>query len=108
VGAFLSPRNWAPGLVKRFEQARDDYSAIMVKAWRRLAEAFAECLHQRVRREWGYGADENLSNQDSSQRRYRGNPAAVGYPAWPDTRRNSPFDLLRAPEVHHPDREALP
>jgi len=65
-GALPSPRASArKRLVKRFEQARDDYSAIMVKALAdRLAEAFAECLHQRVRREWSYGGRRDLSNQD--------------------------------------------
>jgi 5-methyltetrahydrofolate--homocysteine methyltransferase len=102
VGAFaVTAGLGAQDLVKRFEQARDDYSAIMVKALAdRLAEAFAECLHQRVRREWGYGADENLSNQDLIAEKYRGIRPAVGYPAWPDHTEKQPlFDLLRAPEV---------
>jgi 5-methyltetrahydrofolate--homocysteine methyltransferase len=102
VGAFaVTAGLGALDLVKRFEQARDDYSAIMVKALAdRLAEAFAECLHQRVRREWGYGADENLSNQDLIAEKYRGIRPAVGYPAWPDHTEKQPlFDLLRAPEV---------
>jgi 5-methyltetrahydrofolate--homocysteine methyltransferase len=102
VGAFaVTAGLGAQDLVKRFEQARDYYSAIMVKALAdRLAEAFAECLHQRVRREWGYGADENLSNQDLIAEKYRGIRPAVGYPAWPDHTEKQPlFDLLRAPEV---------
>jgi 5-methyltetrahydrofolate--homocysteine methyltransferase len=102
VGAFaVTAGIGAQDLVKRFEQAGDDYSAIMVKALAdRLAEAFAECLHQRVRREWGYGADENFSNQDLIAEKYRGIRPAVGYPAWPDhTEKQVLFDLLRAPEV---------
>jgi 5-methyltetrahydrofolate--homocysteine methyltransferase len=102
VGAFaVTAGIGAQALVKRFEQAHDDYSAIMVKALAdRLAEAFAECLHQRVRREWSYGADENLSNQDLIAEKYRGIRPAAGYPAWPDhTEKQALFDLLRAPEV---------
>jgi 5-methyltetrahydrofolate--homocysteine methyltransferase len=102
VGAFaVTAGIGAQDLVRRFEQARDDYSAIMVKALAdRLAEAFAECLHQRVRREWGYGADENLSNQELIAEKYRGIRPAAGYPAWPDHTEKPPlFDLLQAPEV---------
>jgi 5-methyltetrahydrofolate--homocysteine methyltransferase len=50
----------------------------------RLAEAFAECLHQRAREEWGYGRDEHLSNADLIQEKYRGIRPAAGYPACPD------------------------
>jgi 5-methyltetrahydrofolate--homocysteine methyltransferase len=102
VGAFaVTAGIGAQELVKSFEQARDDYDAIMVKALAdRLAEAFAECLHSRVRREWGYGADENFSNQDLIAEKYRGIRPAVGYPAWPDhTEKPVLFDLLQAPEV---------
>ena len=102
VGAFaVTAGIGAQELVRRFEQAGDDYSAIMVKALAdRLAEAFAECLHQRVRREWSYGADENFSNQDLIAEKYRGIRPAAGYPAWPDHTEKQPlFDLLQAPEV---------
>jgi 5-methyltetrahydrofolate--homocysteine methyltransferase len=102
VGAFaVTAGIGAQALVRRFEQAGDDYSAIMVKALAdRLAEAFAECLHQRVRREWSYGADENFSNQDLIAEKYRGIRPAAGYPAWPDHTEKQPlFDLLQAPEV---------
>ncbi len=102
VGAFaVTAGTGAQELVRRFEQAGDDYSAIMVKALAdRLAEAFAECLHQRVRREWGYGADEKLSNQDLIAEKYRGIRPAAGYPAWPDhTEKQTLFDLLQAPAV---------
>ena len=67
-------------------RANDDYSAIMVKALAdRLAEAFAERLHQRVRKEfWGYAPDEKLSNEELIAEKYRGIRPAPGYPAQPD------------------------
>lgn len=70
----------------RFEADHDDYSSIMLKALAdRLAEAFAERMHERVRREfWGYAADENFSNDDLIRERYRGIRPAPGYPACPD------------------------
>ncbi len=72
--------------VAAFERAHDDYSAILLKALAdRLAEAFAERLHERVRREfWGYAADETLSNDDLIAEHYRGIRPAPGYPACPD------------------------
>jgi len=72
--------------VKRFEQAHDDYSAIILKALAdRLAEAFAERLHERVRREfWGYASDEHLDNDGLIAERYRGIRPAPGYPSCPD------------------------
>jgi 5-methyltetrahydrofolate--homocysteine methyltransferase len=61
----------------------------------RLAEAFAEFLHQRVRAEWGYGKDERLTNEDLIRERYRGIRPAPGYPACPDhTEKRLLFDLL--------------
>jgi 5-methyltetrahydrofolate--homocysteine methyltransferase len=75
----------AEALVRRFEQNHDDYNAIMVKALAdRLAEAFAEYLHERVRREWGYGAAEHLGLEDLIAEKYRGIRPALGYPACPD------------------------
>ena len=70
----------------RFEADHDDYSSIMLKALAdRLAEAFAERMHERVRKEfWGYASDENLSNDDMIDERYRGIRPAPGYPACPD------------------------
>ncbi len=69
----------------RFRAENDDYNAIMAEALAdRLAEAFAECLHKRVREEWGYGCDEGLSNDDLVQEKYRGIRPAAGYPACPD------------------------
>ncbi len=72
--------------VRRFEQAHDDYRALLLKALAdRLAEAFAERLHQRVRQEfWGYAPDEQLSNEELITEKYRGIRPAPGYPACPD------------------------
>ena len=68
-----------------FRARHDDYNAIMAEALAdRLAEAFAECLHKRVREEWGYGRAECLSNADLIQEKYRGIRPAPGYPACPD------------------------
>jgi 5-methyltetrahydrofolate--homocysteine methyltransferase len=72
-------------LCDRFRADNDDYNAIMAEALAdRLAEAFAECLHKRVREEWGYGREEGLSNTDLIQEKYRGIRPAAGYPACPD------------------------
>jgi 5-methyltetrahydrofolate--homocysteine methyltransferase len=72
-------------LVSAFKADHDDYGAIMVEALAdRLAEAFAECLHQRARRDWGYGRDERLSADDLIAEKYRGIRPAAGYPACPD------------------------
>jgi 5-methyltetrahydrofolate--homocysteine methyltransferase len=72
-------------LVDRFKADNDDYNAIMAEALAdRLAEAFAECLHQRVRKEWGYGCAEHLTHADLVAEKYRGIRPAPGYPACPD------------------------
>jgi len=72
-------------LCDRFRSENDDYNAIMAEALAdRLAEAFAECLHKRVRSEWGYGCGEGLSSADLIQEKYRGIRPAAGYPACPD------------------------
>ena len=91
----------ADDLAARFEKDHDDYRAIMVKALAdRLAEAFAELLHARAREDWGYGADESLSNEDLIAERYRGIRPAFGYPACPDhLPKRTLFQLLDAPEV---------
>jgi 5-methyltetrahydrofolate--homocysteine methyltransferase len=69
----------------RFRADNDDYNAIMAEAIAdRLAEAFAECLHKRVRDEWGYGREEDLATADLIQEKYRGIRPAAGYPACPD------------------------
>ena len=72
-------------LCESYRANHDDYNAIMAEALAdRLAEAFAECLHKRVREEWGYGRAENLSNEDLIHEKYRGIRPAPGYPACPD------------------------
>ena len=72
-------------LCDRFRAENDDYNAIMAEALAdRLAEAFAECLHKRVRDEWGYGCEEGLSSEDLIAEKYRGIRPAAGYPACPD------------------------
>ena len=79
-------------LCDRFRAEHDDYNAIMAEAIAdRLAEAFAECLHKRVRDEWGYGCDEGLSNADLIQEKYRGIRPAAGYPACPDHTEKGPL-----------------
>ncbi len=84
----------ADDLVRRFEQDHDDYNAIMVKALAdRLAEAFAEYLHAEARRDWGYGDNESLSNEDLIAEKYRGIRPAYGYPACPD--HSEKFKLFR-------------
>ena len=85
--------------VARFEADHDDYSAIMLKALAdRLAEAFAEVMHKRVRRElWGYAKDENFTNEELIKEEYAGIRPAPGYPAQPDhTEKVTLFHLLEA------------
>jgi 5-methyltetrahydrofolate--homocysteine methyltransferase len=86
VGAFAVSAGFGTDeLVKQYEADHDDYSAIMTKALAdRLAEAFAECLHVQARKDWGYGEEENLSNDDLIAEKYRGIRPAFGYPACPD------------------------
>ena len=83
-------------LCRRFDQDHDDYNSIMAKALAdRLAEAFAEYLHKRVRNQWRYGRQEQLTNEDLIRERYRGIRPAPGYPACPDhTEKRTLFDLL--------------
>ena len=83
-------------LCDRFRAQNDDYNAIMAEALAdRLAEAFAECLHKRVRDQWGYGCEENLSTTDLIQEKYRGIRPAAGYPACPDhTEKGAVWRLL--------------
>ena len=72
-------------LTDKFRADHDDYNAIMAEAVAdRLAEAFAECLHKRVRDEWGYGCQENLNPAELIEEKYRGIRPAAGYPACPD------------------------
>ncbi len=91
----------ADALARSFEAAHDDYSAILVKALAdRLAEAFAEMLHQRARADWGYGKGEALSHEELLKEKYRGIRPAPGYPACPDhTEKRTLFDLVGGEET---------
>ncbi len=95
VTAGIGIEKW----VKKFEDDLDDYSAIMIKVLAdRLAEAFAEELHERVRKEfWGYAPEENLSVAELLKEEYRGIRPAPGYPACPEhSEKRTIFDLLGA------------
>ncbi|MEY4308641.1 MAG: Methionine synthase [Bacteroidota bacterium] len=100
IGAFAVTTGLGiEALLDKYEKEHDDYNSIMVKALAdRLAEAFAELLHERVRREfWGYAADEALSNEDLISEKYQGIRPAPGYPACPDhTEKKRLFELLDA------------
>jgi len=99
IGGFAVSVFGAEERAKAFEQDHDDYSSIMVKALAdRLAEAFAELLHEKVRKEyWGYDSDEHLSNEELIRERYKGIRPAPGYPACPDhTEKITLFKLLDA------------
>jgi 5-methyltetrahydrofolate--homocysteine methyltransferase len=102
IGAFaVTTGIGADELAAEYEAQHDDYNAIMVKALAdRLAEAFAEHLHERVRREhWGYAADEQLDNEALIKEKYRGIRPAPGYPACPDhTEKGTLFELLNVTE----------
>ncbi|MCP5161904.1 MAG: methionine synthase [Hahellaceae bacterium] len=102
VGGFaVTAGIGAEELARKFESAHDDYSSIMVKALAdRLAEAFAERMHERVRKEfWGYAKDEALDNTSLIKEQYQGIRPAPGYPACPDhTEKATLFSLLNAPE----------
>jgi len=86
VGAFaVTSGIGLKELCDSYRAKHDDYNAIMAEALAdRLAEAFAECLHKRVRDEWGYGCSEKLSKEDLIHEKYRGIRPAPGYPACPD------------------------
>ncbi len=101
IGAFaVTAGHGVDHWAAQFEADHDDYQSIMIKALAdRLAEAFAEHLHERVRREfWGYAPDEDLDNAGLIKEQYRGIRPAPGYPACPDhTEKGTLFDLLDAP-----------
>jgi 5-methyltetrahydrofolate--homocysteine methyltransferase len=97
IGAFavtsgIGLKEWCD----KFRAENDDYNAILAEAVAdRLAESFAECLHKRVRAEWGYGRNENLSIDDIIHEKYRGIRPAAGYPACPDhTEKGTLWQLL--------------
>jgi 5-methyltetrahydrofolate--homocysteine methyltransferase len=100
IGAFVVTAGLEENLIaERFERKNDDYSAIVIKALAdRFAEAFAEALHERVRKEfWGYAPDEHATPDDLLQEKYRGIRPAPGYPAQPDhTEKTTLFRLLNA------------
>jgi 5-methyltetrahydrofolate--homocysteine methyltransferase len=99
LGAFaVTTGHGTDELVKQFEADHDDYNSIMTKALAdRLAEAFAELLHERARRDWKFGRDEKLSKDDLIEEKYRGIRPAPGYPACPDhTEKGTLWRLLDA------------
>ncbi|MEO1991845.1 MAG: methionine synthase, partial [Pirellulales bacterium] len=102
IGAFAcTAGHGCDELAAHYEKKHDDYSAILVKALAdRLAEAFAEWLHAKVRQEWAYGRDEQLSSEQIINEEYRGIRPAPGYPACPDhTEKRSIFQLLGAKDA---------
>jgi len=102
IGAFaVTTGLGVDELARHFEQDHDDYNAIMVKSLAdRLAEAFAELMHERARREWGYEPEDGLSNEELIAEKYHGIRPAFGYPACPDhTEKGTLWDLLGANEV---------
>jgi 5-methyltetrahydrofolate--homocysteine methyltransferase len=102
IGAFVVTTGFGvEALASAFEAKHDDYSAIMVKALAdRLAEAFAELLHQRVRAEWGFADAAAITNEQLIEEDYRSIRPAFGYPACPDhTEKGKLFELLEADEI---------
>jgi len=102
IGAFaVTAGLGVDALVRQFKERHDDYNAIMTEALAdRLAEAFAEYLHQRVRAEWGYGRNENLTADQLMDEQYRGIRPAAGYPACPDhTEKWTLWKLLDAEKI---------
>ena len=96
--------------VLEFQEKNNDYDAIMLKAIAdRLAEAFAECMHHRVRTDlWAYCANENLSNEDLIAEKYQGIRPAPGYPACPEhTVKHTMFEVLQAHEIQMELTESL-
>lgn len=99
IGGFVVCIHGADEISSAYDEAKDDYNAIMVKALAdRFAESLAENLHRRVRKEfWGYDSDEALSNEELIKEKYRGIRPAPGYPACPDhTEKGTLFELLDA------------
>jgi len=101
MGGFVVTCHGAEALAKTYEDNLDDYNAIMVKALAdRFAEAFAELMHEEVRKQhWGYAADENYANDELIRESYQGIRPAPGYPACPEhSEKTALFNLLGATE----------
>ncbi|MBE7640972.1 methionine synthase [Salegentibacter sp. BLCTC] len=102
IGCFCVTTGFGTAeLAKKFEEDLDDYNSIMIKALAdRLAEAFAEYLHKKIRREdWGYAPEENLSNEELIKETYKGIRPAPGYPACPDhLEKLSIWEILKVKE----------
>ena len=86
IGGFaVTTGHGCDELAAHYRSEHDDYNAIMISALAdRFAEAFAEMLHHRAREDWGFGASENLTNEELIKEKYRGIRPAAGYPACPD------------------------
>jgi len=99
IGGFVVTTGLGADLLaNKFKADLDDYKAIMVQAVAdRLAEAFAELMHEKARQEWGFGSGESLTKAELIDEKYRGIRPAAGYPACPDhTEKRTLFDLLQA------------
>ncbi|MCO5238128.1 MAG: methionine synthase [Chitinophagaceae bacterium] len=104
IGAFTVTIEGIEKYIKKFEAEYDDYNKISIQALcDRLVESFAECLHQRVRKEfWGFAKDENLTKEDLIKERYQGIRPAPGYPACPDhLEKHKLFKLLGGKNTTH-------
>ncbi len=102
IGAFaVTTGIGAEELSRSFERDHDDYNSIMVKSLAdRLAEAFAELMHERARREWGYEPEEGFSSEELIAEKYHGIRPAFGYPACPDhTEKKALWELLGAEDI---------
>ena len=102
IGAFAVTAGInAEELAKKYEESNDDYNSIMVKTLAdRLAEALAELMHQRVRKEWGFPDDGKITNDDLIKEKYRGIRPAFGYPACPNHEEKVKlFEILEAGKI---------
>jgi 5-methyltetrahydrofolate--homocysteine methyltransferase len=103
IGAFAVTTGInASELSEKYENENDDYNSIMIKSIAdRLAEAFAELMHQRVRKEWGFPDKQNITNQDLIKEKYRGIRPAFGYPACPNhEEKEKLFEILEAGKIN--------
>ena len=102
IGAFAVTTGInAKKLSEKYEKENDDYNSIMVKTIAdRLAEALAELMHQRVRKEWGFPDDETITNEDLIKDKYRSIRPAFGYPACPNHEdKEKLFEILEAEKI---------